>query len=79
MRHYIYDFFLKNEKNSWLFYLTQGLLIILIGLIILFFPEILVTFIATIFFIIGFLVIAFALHIRKSNRKFQSIRININD
>ena len=79
MQHYIYDLFFRNEKSNWLIYLTHGLLIILFGLTILFYPEILVAFIATIFFIIGLLVIAFAFHIKKSNHKFQNIRININD
>ena len=54
MQHYIYDLFFRNEKSNWIFYLAHGLLIIFIGLIILFFPEILIAFIATIFFIIGF-------------------------
>lgn len=79
MQHYIYDLFFKNEKSNWLIYLTHGLLIILFGLIILVFPEILVAFIATIFFIIGLLVIAFAFNLKKYDHKFQNIRININD
>lgn len=79
MQHYIYNLFFGREKNDWLFYLTQGFPLVLVGLIILFFPEILVAFIASIFLLAGFFVITFAFHVKKSNRKYQSVKINVND
>lgn len=79
MWHFIYNTFFRHEKNDWLFYLSQGLILVLVGLIILFFPEILVAFIASIFLLIGFSVIVFAFHIKKYNRKYQRVEININD
>lgn len=79
MQHYIYNLFFKREKNDWLFYLIQGLLLVLFGLIILFYPEILVAFIASIFFLAGIFVIGFAFRIRKNYQRYQSVKLNIND
>jgi len=75
----IYDLFFRGKNNNWIFYLLQGLLVALTGIVILVFPEILIAFIAMVFFIVGFLLIAFALHHRRRRHKFYEIKINPND
>ena len=74
-----YDLFFKRRNNHWLFYLIQGLLIALMGVIILLFPEILIAFIAMIFFVAGFLLIALALHTRRVSQRLYEVKIDLND
>ena len=74
-----YDLFFKRSNNHWLFYLIQGLLIALMGIIILLFPEILIAFIAMIFFVAGFLLIALSLHIRRRSQRLYEVKINLNE
>jgi hypothetical protein len=48
-------------------------------MIILFFPEVLVAMIAAIFFMIGAFIVAIALQIKRSQNRYHTIKININD
>lgn len=75
----IHDLFFNRKNNHWLFYLIQGLLIALMGVIILMFPEILIAFVAMIFFIAGFLLIALAVHLRRRRHKLYEVKINFTD
>ena len=57
MKTNFFDIYFNYFTQSWRSYLIQGLLFILGGLIILFFPKILVAMIAMVFFIIGIFII----------------------
>lgn len=68
-----------TQDQSWRFFILTGVSSFLIGVLILFVPEILVAFIASIFFIIGTSLIFAGWKIRKMFRESQSIRIEIFD
>lgn len=72
----IRNLFFSRKGTNWILYLLQGLLVMLTGIIILVYPEILVAFVAMLFFIAGFLLIAFAIHLRRRRYKFHEIKIN---
>ena len=74
-----FDIYFNYFTQSWRSYLLQGLLFILGGLIILFFPEILVAMIAMVFFIIGIFIIFLGIQIKKEQNNFQKINIHIMD
>lgn len=75
----LHDQFLNKIGNRWLIYLIQGLLVGSMGVIILLVPEILVAFVAGLFFIAGSLLIAFALHLRRRRQIFCKITVNHNE
>lgn len=79
MKNMIFNFLGSNYSNSWISYLLYGFSLIVGGLIILFFPEILVAMIATIFFVVGAFIIAISFQIRRNQDRYRTIRININD
>lgn len=80
MDYQFFSFFNTNGfRRDWISYLIYGALFIISGLIILFFPEILVALIATIFFTIGVFIIAIAFHIRRRYNRLQKIKVKIND
>jgi sulfite exporter TauE/SafE len=74
----LYDQFL-NKRGRWLIYLIQGLLVVSIGVIILLVPEILIAFVATLFFIAGSSLIGLALHLRRRRQVFCKVKINLNE
>ena len=75
----LYDQFLNKRGNSWLIYLIQGLLAASIGVIILLVPEILIAFVAGLFFIAGSLLTAFALRLRRRRHIFCKVKVNLNE
>jgi len=80
MDYLFLNFFNDNDfRRNWSSYVIYGALFIVSGLIILFFPEILVALIATIFFTIGIFIIAIAFHIRRKYDKLNRAQIRIND
>jgi uncharacterized membrane protein HdeD (DUF308 family) len=69
--------FLSNR--SWLQPLFYGIATILIGLIMILLPEILIAFIASLFFIGGITLLYIAYKIRQLQKYNYEIRINLND
>lgn len=80
MDYLFFNFFNDRDfRRNWIFYLIYGVLFIISGLIILFFPQILIALIATIFFMIGIFIIAIAFHMRRKFNKLNRARIRIDD
>jgi hypothetical protein len=59
--------------------ITAGLVLIFLGLLIIFVPEILVAFIAFLFITTGFALFGWGLNIRKLQNQFQQVKINIEE
>ena len=67
------------SNRSWIQPLFYGVIIILIGLAIILLPEILIAFIASLFFIGGLTLLYIAYKIRQFQKYNYEIRINLND
>lgn len=72
-----FEFYLNHFGQSWRSYLWMGILFILGGLIILFFPQILIILLATMFFIIGIFIISVAIQIKRMKPDDQEIIIDL--
>jgi uncharacterized membrane protein HdeD (DUF308 family) len=67
------------SNRSWLQPFTHGIITILIGLTIILLPEILIAFVASLFFIGGLTLLYIAYKIRQFQKYNYEIRINLND
>lgn len=66
-----YRFYRYSNHQEWKLLLGFGLLVLLLGMLILVFPEILVAFIASLFFIAGISIISLAWSLRKKSTSGQ--------
>jgi uncharacterized membrane protein HdeD (DUF308 family) len=79
MRNNFFNIYFNNFAQSWRSYLMQGLLFIFVGLVILFFPEILVVMIAMLFFITGIFIIFLGVQLKKEQNNPQKINLHFMD
>lgn len=71
--------FATPSQRSWSVLILGGLISILLGLLIIVVPEILIAFIASLFFIAGAGLLFWGWTIRKFQKKSDHITIHIND
>ncbi len=67
------------DQNIWLQLFSIGVILILTGLLIILVPEILIAFIASIFFLLGGALIYFAFRLRRERKKSIKIKIDYID
>ena len=78
MFRYIYESIdNKPSRNLYRQVIGGGILLFLLGLVILLVPEILIAFIASIFFLLGTTVAVIGWQLRRSYKDAQGIRIKI--
>ena len=79
----MFRFFLHTMHPSdyrlWIGFIFAGLISILIGLLIIMVPEILIAFIASLFFLTGTALLIWGWTIRKAQNRSDQITIHIND
>ena len=64
------------DDSIWIQLLSVGIIFILTGLLIILVPEILIAFIASIFFLIGGMLTYFAIKLRKESKRSFKIKID---
>ncbi|MBN1521610.1 MAG: hypothetical protein JW928_03675 [Candidatus Aureabacteria bacterium] len=75
----VFDFFADDFSYAWKHSLFQGILFLLFGILILFFPQLLVAMIASFFAIIGIIMISSALRMRNYRKRYESFRGDLFD
>lgn len=73
----VFDVFFNGFSSTWKHELIQGVLFILFGLTIVFFPQLLVAMIAAFFMLIGVILISSAWALRSFRRRYDSSRSEI--
>ena len=71
------DYFTKELSALWLFYLLQGLSLILLGIAVVIFPELLAILVASVFIAIGILLLMLALRVRRVKRGYDTFKQQI--
>lgn len=79
MFRFVLDTFDDYANKDWLSLIIYGISFLLIGLIIVLVPEILVAFIASIFFFIGLVLLYMGWKWKKLHQKKQKVRIKIDE
>jgi len=70
----LFDFFANDLSFTWKHNLIQGILFIGFGIIILFFPQLLLAMIASFFVLLGIIFVAAAWFMRQFRRKYDGFR-----
>lgn len=79
MNHSFLNFMLNNFKSGPLYLMIYGVISILTGLLIILVPEILVAFVASLFFILGITLIGLSWILRKMRKDLVYVKINIDE
>ena len=69
-------FSLYTNKSWWAF-IVRGMLIILTGMVIFIFPQILVAMISGLLFMIGSFIIGHGLYVRKLKKESEPVKVKI--
>ncbi|RKY32521.1 MAG: hypothetical protein DRP74_02300 [Candidatus Omnitrophota bacterium] len=73
----VFDVFANGFSYTWKHHLIHGLLLLGFGLAVLFFPQLLVAMVASLFIIIGISFIGFAFSIKRFSRRYNDFRDEI--
>jgi len=73
----VFDMFANGFLYTWKHHLMHGLLLLLFGLAILFFPQLLVAMVASFFIIVGISFVVFALSMKRFSRRYRDFREEI--
>ena len=76
MIDFLFGFFNSYRDQNWIYLMITGAVFLLTGILIVLVPEILVAFIASIFFVVGFSFLYIGWKLKKSQDK--AYRANIN-
>lgn len=68
------DYFIKDLSALWWYYLLLGVLLVLWGIAIIAWPQLLVAFVAALFITAGFTVLGLAWRIWRLQRRYQTIK-----
>jgi Flp pilus assembly protein TadB len=68
------DYFIKDLSALWWYYLLLGLLLILWGVAIVVWPQLLVAFVAALFILAGGTVLGLAWRVRRLQRRYQTFK-----
>jgi len=79
MTDFLFDFFNPGRVQNWIYLMVIGAIFLLTGILIVLVPEILVAFIASIFFVIGFSFLYIGWKLKKSQDRVYRVKINYFD
>jgi len=65
-----YDSYTSEVSSTWWLYLLEGISLILLGILIIFMPELLIGLAAGFLFLVGVLSIALALRVRRLRKRY---------
>ena len=68
------DYFIKDLSALWWYYLLLGILLVLWGVAITVWPQLLVAFVAALFILAGFTVLGLAWRVRRMQRRYQTFK-----
>jgi len=71
------DYLTKELSALWLFYLLQGLGLILLGIAVVIFPELLAILAASVFIAIGIVLLMLAWRVRRVKRGYDTFKQQI--
>jgi len=74
----VFDIFASGFAYTWKYHLFNGLLLLILGVAILFMPQLLVAMAAAFFIVLGISFIGFAWSLRKFNKKYSGFRNEIS-
>ncbi len=75
LRHF--DYLIKDLSALWWFYLLLGLLLVMWGIAIVIWPELLVAFVAALFIMAGVTVLGLAWRVWRLQRRYQTFKREI--
>ena len=75
LRHF--DYLIKDLSALWRFYLLLGLLLVIWGVAIIIWPQLLVAFVAALFIMAGFTVLGLAWRVWRLQRRYQTFEREI--
>ena len=68
------DYLIKDLSALWWYYLLLGILLVLWGVAIIIWPQLLVAFVAALFILAGFTVLGLAWRIWRLQRRYQTFK-----
>jgi len=71
------DYFIKDLSALWWYYLLLGVLLVLWGVAIIVWPQLLVAFVAALFIMAGCTVLGLAWNVWRPQRRYQAIKRNL--
>jgi len=71
------DYFIKDLSALWWYYLLLGVLLVLWGIAIIVWPQLLVAFVAALFIMAGCTVLGLAWNVWRLQRRYQAIKHNL--
>jgi len=68
------DYFIKDLSALWWYYLLLGILLVLWGIAIIVWPQLLVAFVAALFILAGLTVLGLAWRVWRLQRRYQTFK-----